>query len=125
MAGTHAQGAGSSAILAKGLGKAYRLYDSPAKRFFELFAGGRKLHREFWAVRNVYLDIPHGATVGIIGENGAGKSSLLKLLTGITRPTEGELEVQGRVASLLELGAGFHPEFSVATTSISIARSWA
>ena len=112
MAGTHAQGAGSSAILAKGLGKAYRLYDSPAKRFFELFAGGRKLHREFWAVRNVYLDIPHGATVGIIGENGAGKSSLLKLLTGITRPTEGELEVQGRVASLLELGAGFHPEFS-------------
>jgi ABC-type polysaccharide/polyol phosphate transport system ATPase subunit len=105
-------GSGTSAILAKGLGKAYRIYARPSARLFELFLPGRKLHQEFWAVRNVYLDIPHGATVGIIGENGAGKSSLLKLLTGITRPTEGEVAVQGRVASLLELGAGFHPEFS-------------
>ncbi len=105
-------GSGTSAILAKGLGKAYRMYARPSARFFELLLPGRKLHQEFWAVRNVYLDVPHGSTVGIIGENGAGKSSLLKLLTGITRPTEGEVAVQGRVASLLELGAGFHPEFS-------------
>jgi len=105
-------GSGTSAILAKGLGKAYRIYARPSARLFELLLPGRKLHQEFWAVRNVYLDIPHGATVGIIGENGAGKSSLLKLLTGITRPTEGEVAVQGRIASLLELGAGFHPEFS-------------
>jgi ABC-type polysaccharide/polyol phosphate transport system ATPase subunit len=105
-------GSGTSAILAKGLGKAYRMYARPSARLFELFLPGRKLHQEFWAVRNVYLDVPHGSTVGIIGENGAGKSSLLKLLTGITRPTEGEVHVQGRVASLLELGAGFHPEFS-------------
>ncbi len=105
-------GSGTSAILAKGLGKAYRMYARPSARFFELFLPGKKLHQPFWAVRNVYLDIPHGSTVGIIGENGAGKSSLLKLLTGITRPTEGEVSVHGRVASLLELGAGFHPEFS-------------
>jgi ABC-type polysaccharide/polyol phosphate transport system ATPase subunit len=112
MAATQKSGSGTSAILAKGLGKAYPLYARPSRRFLELFLPGRKLHTEFWAVRNVYLDVPHGSTVGIIGENGAGKSSLLKLLTGITRPTEGEVHVQGRVASLLELGAGFHPEFS-------------
>jgi ABC-type polysaccharide/polyol phosphate transport system ATPase subunit len=112
MAATQKSGSGTSAILAKGLGKAYPLYSRPSRRFLELFLPGRKLHTEFWAVRNVYLDVPHGSTVGIIGENGAGKSSLLKLLTGITRPTEGEVHVQGRVASLLELGAGFHPEFS-------------
>jgi ABC-type polysaccharide/polyol phosphate transport system ATPase subunit len=105
-------GAGTSAILARGLSKAYRMYAKPMHRVLELVLPGRKLHAEFWAVRNVYLDIPHGATVGIIGENGAGKSTLLKLLTGITLPTTGELQVNGRVASLLELGAGFHPEFS-------------
>src|SRR5215216_4712323 len=105
-------GAGTSAILARGLSKAYRMYDKPMHRVWELVLAGKKLHREFFAVRNVYLDVPHGATVGIIGENGAGKSTLLKLLTRITRPTTGELVVNGRVSSLLELGAGFHPEFS-------------
>lgn len=106
------QGAGTSAILARGLSKAYRIYKKPIHRLWEMVLPGKKLHTEFWAVRNVYLDVPHGATVGIIGENGAGKSTLLKLLTGITLPTTGELHVQGRIASLLELGAGFHPEFS-------------
>ena len=101
-----------SAIVARGLGKAYRIYDKPIHRLWELLLAGKKLHREFWAVRNVYLDIPRASTVGIIGENGAGKSSLLKLLTGITQPSEGEVRVHGRVSSLLELGAGFHPEFS-------------
>lgn len=88
------------------------MYAKPIHRLWELVVPGAKKHELFWAVRNVYLDIPPGSTVGIIGENGAGKSSLLKLLTGITRPTEGELHVHGRIASLLELGAGFHPEFS-------------
>lgn len=88
------------------------MYAKPIHRLWELVVPGSKKHELFWAVRNVYLDIPPGSTVGIIGENGAGKSSLLKLLTGITRPTEGEVHVRGRIASLLELGAGFHPEFS-------------
>ncbi|MBL8860638.1 MAG: ABC transporter ATP-binding protein [Planctomycetes bacterium] len=107
-----ADSASGSAVVCRGAGKAYRLYDKPSHRLWELLVPGLKLHREFWALRNVYLDIPHGSTVGIIGENGAGKSTLLKLLTGITRPTQGEVAVQGRVSSLLELGAGFHPEFS-------------
>ena len=101
-----------SAIHAQGLGKAYQLYDKPIHRLWDLLLPGSSRSREFWAVRNVYLDIPHGATVGIIGENGAGKSTLLKLLTGISAPTTGSVQVNGRIASLLELGAGFHPEFS-------------
>ncbi|MFN9787076.1 MAG: ABC transporter ATP-binding protein [Planctomycetia bacterium] len=105
-------GAGGSAVSCRGVSKAYRMYDKPWHRVAELLLPSGKLHREYWALRNVYLDIPHGATVGIIGENGAGKSTLLKVLTGITRPTEGTVAVHGRVSSLLELGAGFHPEFS-------------
>lgn len=101
-----------SAVRAQNLGKAYHLYQKPIHRVWDLILPGGPRYREFWAVRNVYLNIPHGASVGIIGENGAGKSSLLKLLTGITTPTTGEVQVNGRVSSLLELGAGFHPEFS-------------
>ncbi len=111
-AAPRASGSTGSAVLCRGAGKAYRLYDKPIHRLWELMLPGKRFHREFWALRNVYLDIPHGSTVGIIGENGAGKSTLLKLLTGITLPTAGEVQVQGRISSLLELGAGFHPEFS-------------
>ena len=103
---------GASAIVARGAGKAYRIYEKPVHRLWDLILPGGPRGREFWAVRDVYLDIPQGATVGIIGENGAGKSTLLKLLTGINRPTTGEVHTSGRIASLLELGAGFHPEFS-------------
>ena len=101
------------AIHAQGLSKCYQVFAKPVHRLWDLLhlPGGPR-HQEFWAVRDVYLDIPHGTTVGIIGENGAGKSTLLRLLTGITAPTTGEVAVRGRVATLLELGAGFHPEFS-------------
>ncbi len=101
-----------SAIFAQDLGKAYQVYAKPVHRLWDMILPGKKRFTEYWAVRNVYLDIPHGSTVGIIGENGAGKSTLLKLLTGITQPTTGTVQIHGRVASLLELGAGFHPEFS-------------
>lgn len=101
----------TTAIQAKDLGKAYQMYDKPIHRLMDLVLPGKRC-KEFWAVKNLYLDVPHGSTVGIIGENGAGKSTLLKLLTGITSPTTGEVHVNGRIASLLELGAGFHPEFS-------------
>lgn len=101
-----------SAISARNLSKSYRIYAKPIDRALELLVPGLRRHREFWALRNVTLEIPRGSSVGIIGVNGAGKSTLLKLLTGITLPTSGEVHVKGRVASLLELGAGFHPEFS-------------
>jgi len=104
--------AATLAISARGVGKSYPIYRKPIHRAVELFLPRVKLHKEFWALRNVHLDIRRGSTVGIIGENGAGKSTLLKLLTGISLPTVGTVRVEGRVASLLELGAGFHPEFS-------------
>ena len=107
-----AQQVGTSAILARDLSKVYQVYSKPVHRLWDLFLPGGPRYTEFWAVRNVYLDIPQGSTVGIIGENGAGKSTLLKLLTGISAPTTGEVHVAGRVASMLELGAGFHPDFS-------------
>lgn len=109
--GTRAGRESTSAIYAEDLSKCYQIYKKPIHRMWDVLFHTRR-YEEFWAVRNVYLDIPHGSTVGIIGENGAGKSSLLKLLTGITVPTTGKVEVKGRVASLLELGAGFHPEFT-------------
>ena len=74
---------------------------------------GRRAHREdFLALQNVSFSIPKGQTVGVVGRNGSGKSTLLSLLSRIYRPTSGSIEVRGRVATLLELGAGFHPEFS-------------
>lgn len=75
-------------------------------------AAGLETKEEFWALRNVSVEIQKGDIIGIIGHNGAGKSTLLKILTGITPPTEGEIIMRGRVASLLEVGTGFHPELT-------------
>lgn len=93
--------------------KIYRLYDSPADRLRELATFNRHpRHREFQALRDLSFEIPRGEVFCIIGENGSGKSTSLRLMAGIAEPTSGEVRTAGRVAALLELGAGFNPEFS-------------
>ncbi len=93
------------------LGKEYRLYSSPRQRLKAVLTG-RSTHQSHWALREVSFDLQRGQCIGIVGDNGAGKSSLLKLLAGTLRPTTGSIERIGRVTAILELGAGFHPEFS-------------
>ncbi|QFY88978.1 ABC transporter ATP-binding protein [Magnetovirga frankeli] len=95
------------------LGKAYQIYARPQDRLKQFLARGRRRYfREFWALQGIDLEVRKGEVIGIIGRNGAGKSTLLQLLCGTLNPTQGEIEVQGRIAALLELGAGFNPEFS-------------
>jgi lipopolysaccharide transport system ATP-binding protein len=100
-----------NAIEAHGLSKSYRVYGRPAHRLLEAI-DRRPRHQVFRALTDVTFAIPEGEGLGIIGENGAGKSTLLKILYGVTRPTSGSHRVAGKVAGILELGAGFHPEFS-------------
>ncbi len=100
-------------IEARELTKTYKLYDSPADRLKEAFHPFRRnYHRPFDAVKGVSFTIHKGESFGIIGRNGSGKSTLLQMICGILQPTEGSVTVHGRVAALLELGAGFNPEFS-------------
>ncbi|HNT35575.1 MAG TPA: ABC transporter ATP-binding protein, partial [bacterium] len=102
-----------SAVVANNISKKYKLYDRPSDRLKEWFSLPRQTcHRDFWALKDVSFELPKGSALGVIGPNGAGKSTLLKILTGTTVPTEGTYSLIGRVASLLELGAGFHPEFT-------------
>jgi ABC-type polysaccharide/polyol phosphate transport system ATPase subunit len=99
------------AVAAEGLTKVYKVYATPWDRLGELVTR-RRLHREFRALEDVTFRLPKGEGLALIGENGAGKSTLLKILAGITAPTRGSAEVRGKVASILELGSGFHPEFT-------------
>ncbi|MEF8770471.1 MAG: ABC transporter ATP-binding protein [Candidatus Accumulibacter phosphatis] len=100
-------------IQAQGIGKRYALFERPADRLKQLLFGRfRSYHQEFWALRGVDLAIRAGEVVGLVGRNGAGKSTLLQMICGTLEPTEGSLAVRGRVAALLELGAGFNPNFT-------------
>ena len=93
--------------------KAYRLYEKPRDRIKEAFSlSHKKYYREHYALRDVSFSVGRGETVGIIGTNGAGKSTILKIITGVLNPTEGEVTVNGRISALLELGAGFNPEYT-------------
>ncbi|MDZ4991925.1 ATP-binding cassette domain-containing protein [Clostridium perfringens] len=101
----------SVAIRVKDLTKKYKLYQKRAERLANVF-GKEKNIKEFYALKGVSFEIGKGECVGIIGHNGAGKSTLLKLLTGVAFPTSGEIEINGRLASMLELGSGFNPELT-------------
>ena len=102
-----------AAIQVKHLEKVYRLYDKPTDRLKESLGFSRKkLHREYYALKDVNFEVNRGETVGIIGTNGSGKSTILKIITGVLNPTKGEVIVDGRISALLELGAGFNGEYS-------------
>ncbi|NVZ62047.1 ABC transporter ATP-binding protein [Pseudomonas gingeri] len=101
------------AICAEGLSKCYPIYSKPSDRLLQMMSPrGHRRYREFWALKDVSFEMKKGEAIGIIGRNGSGKSTLLQLLCGTLGPTSGVLQVQGRVAALLELGAGFNPEFT-------------
>jgi ABC-type polysaccharide/polyol phosphate transport system ATPase subunit len=103
----------STALRVESVSKQYRIYDRPSDRLKELLTRGRwKLHREFWALQDISFEIQKGTTTGIVGPNGSGKSTLLQIIAGTLDPTHGNAWVNGRVAALLELGAGFNFEFT-------------
>ena len=104
----------SDIVLAlKNVSKKFPIYDSPLQRLREVAHWKRKkFHREFWALRDITLDLEAGTTLGVLGQNGSGKTTILQLMAGIMAPTRGEIEIRGRVATILELGAGFNPEFT-------------
>ena len=104
---------GKAAISVEQVGKTFRLYESPKARFTEVLHPFRKkLHRKYRALHDVSFEVGHGEIFGILGRNGSGKSTLLQIICGVMRPTSGRVGVQGRVSALLELGAGFNPEFT-------------
>lgn len=109
------------AIKIDGISKCYQVYESPARRLKQfivprldhyLHKPPRVYHEDFWALRDVSFELPRGQTMGIVGRNGSGKSTLLQIIAGTLSPTGGDVQVNGRVAALLELGAGFNNDFS-------------
>ena len=102
-----------NAVEFQGVSKSYAIYDSPGDRLKELVSLNRfKRHRDFWALHDVTFGVRRGETFCIVGENGSGKSTLLQMVAGILQPSSGTIAVDGRVSALLELGAGFNPEFT-------------
>lgn len=102
-----------NAIVVNHVTKIYRLYDKPRDRMKEALGFGKKKYsREHYALNDISFVVHRGETVGIIGENGAGKSTILKIITGVLSPSSGSVEVNGRISALLELGAGFNMEYS-------------
>jgi lipopolysaccharide transport system ATP-binding protein len=105
--------AADAVITVSGVGKCYQIYARPIHRLMQGIMGTRKRYfREFWALRDVNFSISRGQTLGIIGRNGSGKSTLLQMIAGTLSATEGSVQVNGRVAALLELGSGFNSEFT-------------
>jgi len=103
----------SVAVSVQNVSKKFRLFNSPKERLLEvLHPFNKKYHREFWALTDIIFEVAKGTTVGIIGRNGSGKSTLLQIICSVLRPTSGMVKTDGRISALLELGAGFNPEFT-------------
>ena len=101
-----------SVVLVQNVSKLYRLYRKPSDRLRELLPFAASAHTDFWALHDISFQLEKGETLGLIGPNGSGKSTLLEIVAGILQPTRGRVVTRGRVAALLELGAGFNPEFT-------------
>ncbi|OKH37063.1 ABC transporter ATP-binding protein [[Phormidium ambiguum] IAM M-71] len=99
-------------ISLQNVSKCFKRYARPVDRLKELLLPGKTQCQEFWALRNLNLEVPKGQTLGIVGRNGSGKSTLLQIIVGTLTPTSGQVNINGRVAALLELGSGFNPEFT-------------
>ncbi len=103
----------SNMIEVENISKAFLMYEKPIDRLKQFFIKDKERYsNQFWALNNVSFNIPKGTTVGIIGKNGSGKSTLLQIIVGTLTPTNGRIDVNGRIAALLELGSGFNPEFT-------------
>ena len=101
------------AISVNHVSKVYKLYDNPMDRLKEsLGLSRKKKYKEHYALNGISFEIKKGETVGIIGTNGSGKSTILKIITGVLNPTSGSVQVDGRISALLELGAGFNMEYT-------------
>ncbi|MEA2018539.1 MAG: ATP-binding cassette domain-containing protein, partial [Campylobacterota bacterium] len=103
----------SYAIKVSNLSKTYKLYNNPKDRLKEaLHLTNKKLYKDFYALNNINFELKKGDTLGVIGKNGSGKSTLLKVIAGILQPSTGDVKLKGKVSALIELGAGFNPEFT-------------
>jgi teichoic acid transport system ATP-binding protein len=100
-------------ISVKNVSKVYRLYNKPIDRLKEgLSLTKKKYHKDYYALKGLSFDVKRGECVGMLGVNGAGKSTILKIITGVLNPTEGKVDIEGKISALLELGAGFNPEYT-------------
>jgi len=99
-------------VLVQNVSKLYRLYRRPSDRLWEMLPAAGRRHTDFWALQDITFGVEKGETFSLVGPNGCGKSTLLQIVAGILQPTKGRVVTRGRIAALLELGAGFNPEFS-------------